>query len=113
MRIYDGAEQEWAVFSALCPPELMAIIKDPDMVPVTYEAVARMFEMLGFQELEMEFANNKKLRLPPGEDINPIIDLMDYQNIFLYIRPLLHLFVENIQSDSLRDLFEKKLDYYY
>lgn len=97
----SGTVQEWKVFRALCPPELMAIIDDPNITPLAWDSVCQMFHCLGFAHLEHEYLFERAFRFPQQGG--------DPQSSDIHVQPLLNLFLGNIQSPGLRSLFEENL----
>ncbi len=49
------AKQDWKVFKALCPKEMMDIIKSPDLTPEQYRKLINAIKALGFYDIAMVF----------------------------------------------------------
>ena len=93
--------QEWTVFCALAPQELLDLIISKDLSVDMRSTIETIFIQLGFFELSLYWCHKKganKLFQPHK----------DYDT-----RELLHLFMDNIKSESLYDLFDKQVGYYY
>lgn len=112
--------QEQKVFEALCPKEILRIVRNYNIPYNHYIKVVNMFQALGFEELSLAFLishyqnecdRTKSMRKVSSDiflaevyKVNPI----EYDE-----KELLTLFINNIESDSLKDLFVKKADYIY
>lgn len=93
--------QEWMVFGTLAPQELLDLITSKDLSHEMRNAIEDMFLYLGFFELS-QYWNHKKGR-------NDLFQT----DISSKTRDLLRLFMDNIKSESLYDLFDKQVGYYY
>lgn len=93
--------QEWMVFGTLAPQELLDLITSKDLSREMRNAIEDMFLYLGFFELS-QYWNHKKGR-------NDLFQT----DISSKTRELLRLFMDNIKSESLYDLFDKQVGYYY
>lgn len=105
--MYDyktALEQEWAVFRALAPQELIDLILAPNLDHEMRNSLETMLIELGFHELSMEYCHRK------GSD-KILQHLLGGQE--RDTRHLLRLFMDNIQSEELHKLFDQRVGYLY
>ncbi len=105
--MYDyqtALKQEWAVFCALAPKELVDLIQDPNPSHQLSEALETMLLELGFFELSMEYCHRE-----PSKKVH----LTVVGEKELTTQDLLRSFMDNIQSEGLHHLFDQRVGYLY
>ncbi len=127
MNIRKDLEQEIRVLSALAPASLLEQICDPDVVFKEYNEIISFFYRLGFEALSTHYAviafrsMYRKEKERAEAEGRPFDADSCFQEAELeqgleaclyggnqYIRQ----FLDNLASEGLRKLFEKKADYY-
>lgn len=115
----NKVEQEWAVFKAICPKPLLDIIETVDISYSDYIKIVNMYHLLGFDELSKDFLVSRfedlqedtekvcKAGMNPAKAKYYKVEYEEYEE-----KEYIQLFLENIISPSLKDLFQKKVDYF-
>ena len=105
--MYDdqtALKQEWAVFCALAPQELLDRVQTPNLDHEKKGAIETMFIQLGFFELALEYYPQKDT----CQVIRDALERREYDT-----RDLLRLFMDNIHSEDLHHLFDQRVGYLY
>ena len=105
--MYDyktALEQEWAVFRALAPKELVDLFLEPNPDYATREAIDGLLIDLGFFELSMEYCHRKRTK----KANLTVLDGREFTS-----RDLLRLLMDNIQSEGLHSLLDQRVGYLY
>lgn len=105
--MYDpktALQQEWTVFRALAPQELLDLILAPNLDHEMRNTLETMLIELGFFELSLEYCQWKG----SNKVIQSVLDGREYDT-----RHLLRLFMDNIHSEGLHNLFDQRVDYLY
>lgn len=100
--------QEWRVFKVLCPEKLMNILKNAYKFEANRNKLTDMFDCLGFQELSFYFFTEFSKAV---FDERQSIRVVKNEEIKYSADELVQMFIDNIDSLSLKDLFVKKADY--
>ncbi len=111
--MYDAkatAEQEWEVFKALCPKELMDIIESPDITTVQYKKIYNMLLSLGFYDSATLFLESKYALVQENRKKNNETDLLVFTNTAMrrnkYSDDYVQLFIDNVRNIHLQKHFE-------
>lgn len=110
MKMPKNARQEWKVFKALCPRELMTIVKRKKVSHFSYENIINLMEDLRFYELAMWFLIEKKVvayeRTKKTEQFLRHLTqgkTYDYCERNLYTK----IFIDNIENEFLKKYFSE------
>lgn len=104
-------EQEWRVFKILCPKQLMDIIKRASKTGENRRSIVAMFDCLGFMDLSFYFFTEFHFKFGMGECIKLVKGNTKSEKRKYTENELIQMFIDNIESDGIKDLFVKKADY--
>ena len=102
--------QEWAVFYALCPPSLLDILDDPGLTFANQMRLFLTFSRLGFKAV----AYHCRRKPVDPASLPSICQDTDFDHLYLpddphyNEEPFLQMFLDNIESPSLRQMFDPK-----
>lgn len=103
-------KQEWEVFKALCPKELMKIIKCKKISFYTYENIINLMKNLGFNELSMWLLMGKYSAMYDNtENAEKLIDELSPETVCHDYngRLFTKIFIDNIENEYLKEYFSQ------
>lgn len=110
--IENSAKQDWKVFKALCPKEMMDIIKSPDLTPEQYRKLINAIKALGFYDIAMVFMIRRyedvlsRWKGTHPEDIFCISSSTMRETKYGY--EYVDLFINNVKNVKLHKYFEEQ-----
>ena len=110
------AEEDMAVFKALCPQELMDIMESPDLSPTEYKKIMNTLKALGFYgyanlftETRMADVKSRWVKSHP-EDVFLISSSRMQEEKYGY--EYVDMFINNIKNENLKIHFKTTSENY-
>ncbi len=110
--VKEAAKQDWKVFKALCPKEMMDIIKSPDLTPEQFRKLINAIKALGFYDIAMLFMIRRyqdvisRWKGTHPEDIFCISSCSMRKRKYGY--EYVDLFIDNVKNVKLHKYFEEQ-----